>query len=174
MAMRRPKKLARPTGASSASRLGPGMETMELTFVPDGGWAAAVAAAAARTATALPPRWVISWEVGPGATVDRGLKLAKLHCVGVDENGGPGDTKEHFIVGESQDGRCCWHGQHAPVAMPCNGGYYLRDGSGSRNSVFYSVCRTVVMFRHNSSDAQATAVVWTLPLHCCSPRVPVR
>lgn len=100
MAMRRPKKLARPTGASSASRLGPGMETMELTFLPDGGWEAAVAAAALTAAT-LPPRWVISWAVGPGATVDRGLKLAKLHCVGVDKDGGPGDTKEHFIVGES-------------------------------------------------------------------------
>lgn len=75
---------------------------MELTFLPDGGWEAAVAAAAAarRTAAALPPRWVISWSVGPGATVDRGLKLAKLHCVGVDKDGGPGDTKEHFIVGE--------------------------------------------------------------------------
>lgn len=93
--------MARPTGASSATRLGPGMETIELTFLPDGGWEAAVAsAAAARTAAALPPRWVISWSVGPGATVDRGLKLAKLHCVGVDKNGGPGDTKEHFIVGE--------------------------------------------------------------------------
>lgn len=77
------------------------METMELTFLPDGGWEAAVAAAAAaRTAAALPPRWVISWSVGPGATVDRGLKLAKLHCVGVDKYGGPGNTKEHFIVGE--------------------------------------------------------------------------
>ncbi|CAM9892722.1 unnamed protein product, partial [Ectocarpus sp. 12 AP-2014] len=49
-------------------------------------------------AAALPPRWVISWEVGPGATVDRGLKLAKLHCVDVDKDGGPSDTKEQFIV----------------------------------------------------------------------------
>lgn len=77
---------------------------MELTFLPDGGWEAAVAAAAAaRTAAALPPRWVISWSVGPGATVDRGLKLAKLHCVGVDKYGGPGNTKEHFIVGECME-----------------------------------------------------------------------
>lgn len=135
MAMRRPKKLARPTGASSASRLGPGMETMELTFLPDGGWEAAISAAAAarrRGATALPPRWVISWSVGPGATVDRGLKLAKLHCVGVDKDGGPGDTKEHFIVGEcvgTARGQMCaactwslllvwqwqWQCWHAPV-----------------------------------------------------------
>lgn len=81
---------------------------MELRFLPDGGWARAVDAAASsrRRSTTLPPRWVIAWEVGPGATVDRGLKLAKLHCVGVDKDGGPGNTKEHFIVGERERESC--------------------------------------------------------------------
>ncbi len=86
--------MTRPTGASSASRLGPGMETMELAFLPEGGWEAE--ASARNNTAALPPRWVISWEVGPGATVDRGLKLARLHCVGVDKE----HRKEQFIVGE--------------------------------------------------------------------------
>ncbi|CAN0068154.1 unnamed protein product [Ectocarpus sp. 6 AP-2014] len=101
MAMRRPKKLTRPTGSSSASRLGPGMKTMDLRFSPAEGWGLAGVSSGSRGTTgpaAPPPRWVISWEVGPGATVDRGLKLAKLHCVGVDKDGGPGDTKEQFIV----------------------------------------------------------------------------
>lgn len=94
------------------------METTDLTFLPDGGWEAAVAAAAAaRTAAALPPRWVISWAVGPGATVDRGLKLAKLHCVGVDKFGGPGKTKEHFIVGEHMGGSSA---RQAAAAAGCH------------------------------------------------------
>ncbi|CAM9740263.1 unnamed protein product, partial [Ectocarpus sp. 13 AM-2016] len=100
MAMRRPKKLTRPTGSSSASRLGPGMKTMDLRFLPEAGWDLAGGSSGSRGtgAGAPPPRWVISWEVGPGASVDRGLKLAKLHCVGVDNGGDPGDTKEQCIV----------------------------------------------------------------------------
>lgn len=89
--------MTRPTGASSASRLGPGMETMELAFLPVGGWEGQEGSARTNKA-ALPGRWVISWEVGPGATVDRGLKLArlKLHCAGVEKE----ERKEQFIVGE--------------------------------------------------------------------------
>lgn len=86
------------------------METVELRFSPTGGWSneldgnsstssATSTAAALQSAgpKALSP-WVISWEVGIGASVDRGLKLARVQCRG--RNGGTGVAEEQFIVGE--------------------------------------------------------------------------
>lgn len=100
MAMRRPKKMARPTGASSsASRLGPGMETVELRFLPEGGWERGLQGDAGRDVKAPTP-WVISWEVGAGASVDRGLRLARLKCIGTGADKGVGAAAEQFIIGE--------------------------------------------------------------------------
>ena len=100
MTMRRPKKMARPTGASSsASRLGPGMETVELRFLPEGGWERGLRGDAGHDIKAPTP-WVISWEVGAGASVDRGLRLARLKCAGTGADKGAGVAAEQFIIGE--------------------------------------------------------------------------
>lgn len=96
--MRRTKKLARPTGASSsASRLGPGMETVELRFSPVTGWDDARPAAGCE---AIAP-WIISWEVGLGASVDRGLRLARVRRAGSGMDGAAGAVAvEHYVFGE--------------------------------------------------------------------------
>lgn len=100
MTMRRPKKMARPTGvSSSASRLGPGMETVELRFLPEGGWLEGDAGHGKGVKAPVTP-WVISWEVGAGASVDRGLRLARLKCTGTGAGKGVGATAEQSIIGE--------------------------------------------------------------------------
>lgn len=78
--MRRPKKLNRQNSSnsnsspSSAIRLGPGMETVDLIFTPS----QEHNGTGDVTERAEESPWVISWEVGVGASVDKGLRLAKV------------------------------------------------------------------------------------------------
>lgn len=115
MAARRPKKMVRPTGASSsANRLGPGMETVELRFNPFQEGKESVADGAQQGAsstlesTASSP-WIITWEVGVGASVDRGLRLARLRRADATKGGGGAGAgaaaaaTEQFLVGEDYD-----------------------------------------------------------------------
>lgn len=114
MAIRRPKKMVRPTGASSsANRLGPGMETVELRFNPPqiGKESATELSRSQRGASTVESTdskpasapWIITWEVGVGASVDRGLRLARLRRADVKKDGGGGGAAaatEQFLVGE--------------------------------------------------------------------------
>lgn len=122
--MRRPKKLYRPTGAasSSADRLGPGMETVALKFVPnegstcsDSGAKSVDALSTEKPATAgvsgvphatvaklASTPWFITWEVGVGASVDRGLRLAKVQRFAADDKARRKLLSEQYVAGESR------------------------------------------------------------------------
>lgn len=84
------------------------METVELNFVPKGGWESDLEEASGETPAAQPAAgvkahlsWVISWEVGVGASVDRGLRLARLQRAGLDKDGGASVETEQYIIGEA-------------------------------------------------------------------------
>lgn len=73
------------------------METVELRFLPEGGWGRALEGSGNDK---TPTSWVISWEVGAGASVDRGLRLARLKCARAGAGKGAGGPAEQFIIGE--------------------------------------------------------------------------
>lgn len=110
MALRRPKKMSRPPNCTSngssastvASRLGPGMETINLTFTPTHAQDSQKDMSGVDGAAELESPWFIHWQVGVGASVDRGLRLAKVVRVGVSNPGGRagGQDIERSVFGE--------------------------------------------------------------------------
>lgn len=108
MAMRRPKKLSRQTqpkdsgnvarnGSGSnasiaANRLGPGMETLDLRLTLGEGGGGSQEREAAKP-------WIITWQVGLGASVDKGWILAKM-VQRAAASSVVGTMKEHVITGE--------------------------------------------------------------------------
>lgn len=104
MTMRRPKKLSRPHGNLKAvSRLGPGIETIDLQFIPTMGWeredVLPETVSHIGGSTRKTP-WLISWEVGLGASVERGLKLASIRRKQIPEGEGGEVETEHIVLGE--------------------------------------------------------------------------
>lgn len=101
MTMRRPKKLSRPCdNLKAVSRLGPGIETIDLQFIPTMGWDVLPETVSHVGGSTRKSPWLISWEVGLGASVERGLKLARIRRKRMSEGeGGELDT-EHIVLGE--------------------------------------------------------------------------
>lgn len=122
--MRRPKKLYRPSnsvnnaqnnsrhhqhhnGNSNASiaanRLGPGMETLDLSLTLEN--SSALGQEASQMGRVSTEPWIITWQVGVGASVDKGLVLAKVvRGRSGGEHGTEARTsREHVITGKLQN-----------------------------------------------------------------------
>lgn len=118
--MRRPKKLYRPSSSGSnaqsnnrhhqqhngnsnasiaANRLGPGMETLDLSLTLEN--SSALGQEASQMGRVSTEPWVIKWEVGVGASVDKGLVLARVVRGGSGGEHGTEarTTREHVITG---------------------------------------------------------------------------
>lgn len=103
MAVRRPKKLARngPARTADSLRVGPGMETLELTFTPT--HVGRQTKSNRDTDKSVQEgenallSWNIRWEVDVGAAIDEGSRLARVF-----RGGGKHDEQwsEHVIRGE--------------------------------------------------------------------------
>lgn len=115
--MRRPKKLSRRKNGSSnngaqnssnasiaANRLGPGMETLDLSLTLGDCYALSGGAnGALKMGKQSVEPWIITWQVGVGASVDKGMVLAKVvRSGGAGENGSKGQVaarREHVVTG---------------------------------------------------------------------------
>ena len=119
MAMRRPKKMSRSRGTLPAiSRLGPGIETVDVRFTPTMGWESGDVLSRTTCGETRSSPWLISWEVGVGTSVDRGLRLARLRrTVAQGEARGDGEM-EHFVLGELQFSDFCHQSSESSLSFP--------------------------------------------------------